>query len=64
MLQVKVESDLPATRSVAAEETPRSHQPTTALDWDGATDPENPHNWSKLKQAYHMLVPSALGFLA
>lgn len=64
MLQIKAESGLPATRVVTAKEGPGSHQPTTALDWDGADDPENPHNWSKWKQAYHALVPSALGFLA
>jgi hypothetical protein len=41
-----------------------SYQPSTALDWDGPADPENPQNWPKWKQVYHMFVPSVLGFIA
>ena len=27
---------------------------TTALDWTGPDDPENPENWSTRKKAYHI----------
>lgn len=34
-----------------------SHEPATtvntALDWTGPDDPDNPHNWSAFKKAYH-----------
>jgi len=34
----------------------------TALDWTGPDDPDNPHNWSLSKRAYHTLTPALFGF--
>ncbi|OAL02054.1 MFS general substrate transporter [Phaeosphaeriaceae sp. SRC1lsM3a] len=31
-------------------------------DWDGPDDPDNPHNWSMGKRAYHAVAPAAFGF--
>lgn len=36
---------------------------TTAQDWIGPNDPENPRNWSTPKKIYHVLVPSLFGFI-
>lgn len=36
--------------------------PTTAQDWDGPDDPENPQNWSNFKRAFHIVPTAALGF--
>ncbi|KAL1792503.1 hypothetical protein ACET3X_009010 [Alternaria dauci] len=36
--------------------------PISSLDWDGPDDPDNPHNWSTLKAAYHTMIPAAFGF--
>ena len=42
---------------------PRTSQYTTAQDWEGDDDRENPQNWSRRKQIYHMFIPAALGFI-
>ena len=36
---------------------------TTAQDWEGNDDPENPHNWSTWRRAYHVIVPGCYGFV-
>lgn len=38
-------------------------QPTAVTDWDGPNDPDNPQTWSYWKKAYHILVPTILGFV-
>jgi hypothetical protein len=34
------------------------HPVTTAEDWDGPDDPDNPLNWSTRKKIYNTLVPA------
>jgi hypothetical protein len=36
---------------------------TTAHDWTGPDDPENPRNWSTAKKIYHVLIPTLFGFV-
>lgn len=51
----KAEHDI--ERSATEQACPVSHKPekvTTALDWIGPEDPENPENWSTGKKAFHI----------
>ncbi|KAK5081633.1 hypothetical protein LTR05_007766 [Lithohypha guttulata] len=51
----KVEHDIERTATEQSPSTP--HKPervTTALDWTGPEDPENPENWSTGKKAFHI----------
>ncbi|KIX00893.1 uncharacterized protein Z518_09958 [Rhinocladiella mackenziei CBS 650.93] len=54
--------DLEKTNSTASQRTTRSGRldrvPTTAQDWDGANDPENPINWPLAIKIYHTLIPA------
>ncbi|CAN9373587.1 unnamed protein product [Alternaria alternata] len=36
--------------------------PVSSLDWNGPDDPDNPHNWSIWKAAYHTTIPAVFGF--
>ena len=45
------------------EQEPLSDQPSPVLDWDGATDKDNPHNWALWKRCYHTVIPSSFSFL-
>ncbi|KAI9843754.1 MAG: hypothetical protein M1837_006114 [Sclerophora amabilis] len=36
--------------------------PPAPLDWSGPDDPENPHNWSFRKRAFHTGIPGLFGF--
>lgn len=36
--------------------------PTTALDWDGPDDPENPFNWPLWKRVYQTIGTGLLAF--
>lgn len=38
------------------------HHTTTALDWEGPTDPDNPWNWSLWKRTYYAASPAGLAF--
>ncbi|OAP65326.1 hypothetical protein AYL99_01298 [Fonsecaea erecta] len=55
-------ADLEKTTTKASQRTSRSghsnHVPTTAQDWDGEDDPDNPLNWPVLIKIYHTLVPA------
>ncbi|OQV08629.1 hypothetical protein CLAIMM_12870 [Cladophialophora immunda] len=57
-----IQPDLEKTASKASHRTSRSgrsnHVPTTAQDWDGEDDPDNPLNWPLPIKIYHTLVPA------
>lgn len=56
--------DLEKTLSKSTQKTHRSHrsrweqQITSAVDWTGDDDPDNPLNWSRAKKIYHVLIPA------
>ncbi|KAK5328399.1 hypothetical protein LTR93_002184 [Exophiala xenobiotica] len=57
------ELDLEKTASKASQRTqrnerPDSRAPTTAQDWDGVDDPDNPLNWPTAKKIYHTSIPA------
>lgn len=56
------EQELEKTVSTTTQKSKRSRrlgrEPTTAQDWDGPDDPENPLNWPLLKKMYHTLIPA------
>lgn len=37
-------------------------QITTATDWDGPDDPDNPHSWPLWLRVYHVTAPALFGF--
>jgi len=37
--------------------------PTSAKDWNGPDDPDNPQNWALGKKLYHTVIPGSIGFL-
>lgn len=54
--------DLEKTASKATQRTNRSRRSdrvaTTAQDWDGEDDPDNPLNWPTMMKIYHTLIPA------
>lgn len=38
--------------------------PTSATEWNGENDPENPLLWSKWKRVYHIIPPGLISFAA
>lgn len=54
--------DLEKTTSKASKRTTQSTRSnrvaTTAQDWDGADDPDNPLNWPIALKIYHTLIPA------
>jgi MFS family permease len=62
----KEKAELPRSASIASSndvEAAPSSIPTTATDWSGPDDPENPHNWPFLKKVYHSGVTAVLSFV-
>ncbi|KAB2103605.1 Polyamine transporter 4 [Alternaria gaisen] len=45
-----------------ADKDKSSTLPVSSLDWNGPDDPDNPHNWSIWKAAYHTTIPAVFGF--
>lgn len=45
-----------------ADKDKSSTLPVISLDWNGPDDPDNPHNWSIWKAAYHTTIPAVFGF--
>jgi hypothetical protein len=45
-----------------ADKDESSTLPVSSLDWNGPDDPDNPHNWSIWKAAYHTTIPAVFGF--
>src|SRR5882757_103808 len=56
------ELDLEKTASKTSRRTTKSTRSdrvvTTAQDWDGEDDPDNPLNWPTAMKIYHTLVPA------
>ena len=46
------------------EKGPSKHAPPAPLDWDGADDPENPHNWPLGKKIMHIVTPAIISLTA
>jgi hypothetical protein len=41
---------------------PPARRVTTAQDWTGPDDPENPHNWPLWKRVWHTVPPAIIAF--
>jgi len=48
-------------RALAANAT--QHGQDNVVDWDGPSDPQNPHNWSNGKQWAHVAVVAVQGLV-
>lgn len=44
--------------------TPNAGTPTSATEWNGPDDPDNPLLWSRWKRTYHVLPPAIISFSA
>ena len=51
-----------STHPPASRTTSTVHRVTTAQDWMGPDDPENPHNWPLWKRTFHTIPPALFAF--
>ena len=43
---------------------PAPQAPTSATEWNGTDDPDNPLQWSAWKRHYHVIPPAIISFSA
>ncbi|KAJ4372912.1 hypothetical protein N0V83_003203 [Neocucurbitaria cava] len=59
------EASIPQSAPASNEPNPEAaipQQSSSATDWDGPNDPDNPHNWPMSQRIYHAVTPALFGF--